>query len=608
MNIQKKNLTYLLSIIFSIFITSYCWELIELPFKKTDIIGEYSSNQHSAYNDIFRYIFFIFLPVLIFLILQIFYKQFLFEEFFDQLNIKENIELVDKNNFLKLIKIFIVFFIFLEFLSIDFDINKLDLHHEGQRLSSAFKSSIDGSLWSGSYVIIGIFHETLSSKLIWELFNHQSIGLIRFADRIYILLCKLLIILIIFRIADFSKLKKIYKESFIIITSLIVTVYLYDYHTKIADVEYLSFRELPVLLISYLFFEIIAKKNSNKLFIVLLGSVSLLSMMWSIDRGIVCNILLGLIAFYFFFTKRNKNLYILFFSIFASWLFTILLIADEFDYFLNNTLLIFNEINYIHGIIHPSPFSIEPQSFRATKIMLAVILCLIISISFFSKKENFSNQFKLSMLFIAITSFLTYGYALGRSDGIHLKQVFGYSILFITIFIIYKFTKVVQDGKIKFINSDKISKFLLFFLTLIIFVPSLNINTQKIIKFKGRFIEYIYLNDGYFLSENIKINLNKVKKVVKNEECIQLFDNDLAYLYLLKKKNCTKYYNAWSVGSTFLQNQLINDLKNTRIIFSSNYNNKTHPTYKLPIASDFINNNYSKIFEYNNKIILSKIN
>jgi hypothetical protein len=54
MNIQKKSLTYLFSIIFSIFITSYCWELIELPFKKTDIIGEYSSNQHSAYNDIFR--------------------------------------------------------------------------------------------------------------------------------------------------------------------------------------------------------------------------------------------------------------------------------------------------------------------------------------------------------------------------------------------------------------------------------------------------------------------------------------------------------------------------------------------------------------------------
>ena len=53
---------------------------------------------------------------------------------------------------------------FLEFLSVSFPVHKLDSFHEGQKLSSAYKSSLDGSLWSGSFVTIGIFFETISNR------------------------------------------------------------------------------------------------------------------------------------------------------------------------------------------------------------------------------------------------------------------------------------------------------------------------------------------------------------------------------------------------------------------------------------------------------------
>ena len=76
----------------------------------------------------------------------------------------------------------------LEFLSLPLTTHKLDIFHAGQRLSSAFKSSIDGSLWSGSYVSVGIIYETLGTKFIWELFDRQTIGSMIFLDLIYMFL------------------------------------------------------------------------------------------------------------------------------------------------------------------------------------------------------------------------------------------------------------------------------------------------------------------------------------------------------------------------------------------------------------------------------------
>ena len=59
------------------------------------------------------------------------------------------------------------------------------------------------------------------------------------------------------------------------------------------------------------------------------------------------------------------------------------LLGNEFNYFLNNTFSLLKEINYIFGEIHVSPFSSEDNSFRASKILVSIILCLVISFNFF---------------------------------------------------------------------------------------------------------------------------------------------------------------------------------------------------------------------------------
>ena len=606
MRIQKKTIFIILITILSIILSSYLWKHITLPYKENGIIGIYSINNYNSNNEILRYLFFILFPVFVYLSLQIYFNKFSYKNLFLRLKINE--EFSNKNfNFLKLTKYFFIFFVLSEFLSAEFTLSKLDLFHEGQRLASAYKSFLDGSLWSGSYVTVGIFYETLSAKFIWQLFNHESIGLMRIADRFYILICKILVILLVYKITIFSNLRFFYKEFFFFLSSLILITYLFDYNTERNDAEYLLFRELPVLLISYFFFEIISKKKSSNLILFFLGSISILSILWSVDRGIVSNILIFLIIFYFIITTQFKNALILSISVLSFWILVFYILGNEFNFFIDNTFSLLSEINYIHGEIHATPLSLEPESIRFSKVLISIIFCLIISLNYFLiDKNNHSIQFKLALLLLAIISFLTYGYNLGRSGGIHLREVFGYSIFFITILVLHNFFHFLSKKDSLQYKSSLPKKFLLIAILSIISFFSLNISIENILDYKVRFVKYINLNDDFYLHKVDKELVKNARQLLNNYDCIQLFTNQAAYLYLFKKKNCTKYYFVWSVGSVAIQNKLIKDLKDTDIILTSEYDDKGHPTYKLPIVSSYINQNFSKIFESNNKRIILK--
>ena len=96
---------------------------------------------------------FIFIPVCIFVGLQFYFKNISLNIFFVQLKVTENIY-YKGSKLLNLTLALLLFLTFLEYFSVPFDLVKLDLFHEGQKLTSAYKSLLDNSLWSGSYVII----------------------------------------------------------------------------------------------------------------------------------------------------------------------------------------------------------------------------------------------------------------------------------------------------------------------------------------------------------------------------------------------------------------------------------------------------------------------
>ena len=75
---------------------------------------------------------------------------------------------------------------------------------------------------------------------------------------------------------------------------------------------------------------------------------------WSVDRGIVCNLML-IVLISFTINKNFKSFLNLSLSIiFTCWYF--ILFYNEFNYFIDNTASILNEMNIIGGIIHPLPF------------------------------------------------------------------------------------------------------------------------------------------------------------------------------------------------------------------------------------------------------------
>ena len=149
-----------------------------------------------------------------------------------------------------------------------------------------------------------------------------------------------------------------------------------------------------------------------------------------------------------------------------------------------------------------------------------------------------------------------------------------------------------------------------------IFMFSLTINPTKILHFNKRFSQYINLEDQFYLHKNDNLFLKDTKDIVKDYNCIQMFTNEIAYLYLLRKKNCTKYYMAsFSIGSPRLQMKMINELNDVDIIITSEYDDRGHPTYKLPLVTEFIKENYVTVFEENfissrrnKRIILKKNN
>ena len=147
----------------------------------------------------------------------------------------------------------------------------------------------------------------------------------------------------------------------------------------------------------------------------MLGLVAVTSMYWSIDRGLVCNLLILSIMFFLILTKRYNDLAILFLSVIFFNLLSFLMLGDEFHYFISNTTSIIKEMGYIHGLIHPEPFSNELNSSRATKTLISIIIILIISLNlFFKENKSFSIEFKTFLLFLSIVSFLSYIYASGK--------------------------------------------------------------------------------------------------------------------------------------------------------------------------------------------------
>ncbi len=589
----KKNLFIYALVFFSIIISIFIWKKLHIPYN-SDIIGEYSIKNYHPLNDVIKYLSFILLPVLAFISAKTFFDKIELFEKLEKIKIKN--EYVNTNKIMRYVLFILSSFLVLEFTSVNFPTDKLDIFHSGQKLYPAFKYDLDQSLWSEIYLISGVFIEVFSTKIAWDIFNVKSIGASRFSDLFLVFVTKISLIFLMYEVSKSNNFNSNVKIIFFLILSYF-SLYLIDYNLNSADL--ISSRDIPILLTLYLFFSLINNSFNRLVLSFLIGLIFLFVFFWGIDRAIVNSALVIFIILNLLLNKYFKELGIILLTAFVSLIFSFFILGVEFKYFMENSFLILNEMTNIHGLIHPTPFSDEPNATRATKTLLATLLTILISLNIIlSKKSNINNNFSIILISFSILSFLTYIYAIGRSDGGHIKQAFGFPITFIfTYLTINLFLFIDKNIKInKFLNFR--AKIPIMFI-IVIFVFSLNLNLKNITSYKFRLNNFIEKEDTFFLTKKDVTFVFEAKKIIHNSNCIQLYTNDSALLYLLKKRSCSKYYWPWSYGTEKTQKEIIQKLKNTQFIISNGNTDSWGIPFKskFRILDPYIKNNFS------NKII-----
>ena len=600
----NKNIYYFLIIIFSLFISYFLWSYIKFPLNNFEIVGNYSQNNYNANNEYIRYFLFILIPSVCFFCSKLYFEKKNISLFFN--NFKSH-EQKKEDTFKFSILFIIIILILLEFLSISFPLNKIDIFHDGQQLSSFYTNKSDGSLWSGSYVVVGVFYEILVSKYLWDIFSINSIGLIKFTNLFYILISKLILVFFILEITKKTNLPTFSKQIFFLIFNLIL-LYFVDYNLNAVHLsgQILSLREIPILLTLILFFNSI---NTNKVHnYILIGIIAVLTFFWSIDRAVVLNFFLVFLLFYLILNKKNIQVFALLMSVLFTWFIIYFVLNDEFNYFVQNTISVIKEHSYINGIIHPTPFSDEKDSARASKHLIAILLTIIISINiFFKEKNKYSYSFRIILFSLSIFSILSYVYALGRSDGPHIKQTLFFPSIFLILFFLNKVFILVSQNNYKF---KKINHSFFYIPIIILYILVINLELNNIRNFKERFIKYVNLEDSNFLNDEDLFFVNKASNLFKEEKCIQLFTNDSALLYLLKKPSCSKFYFVFSIGSIKNQNIFIKELKKANfIVLNGRTDNWVFDLkVKYPNIISFIEKNYEDYKKIGNRLIMIKKN
>tara|TARA_B100001059_G_scaffold160878_1_gene160420 strand:+ start:32 stop:1027 length:996 start_codon:yes stop_codon:yes gene_type:complete len=317
--------------------------------------------------------------------------------------------------------------------------------------------------------------------------------------------------------------------------------------------------------------------------------------MWGVDRSLICNLLIITIILFLLIQNDYRSVVKLVFFVVFFWLSLYFVLGNEFNFFIDNTISVYKEMSYVHGLVHPVPFTNEPNSTRATKTILLITFCLLVSISLiFRSNTKFSNSFKHVILFLALICFGSYLYALGRSDGGHIKGTLGFPLIFMSIYfsysLIFKFSKFFDNLK------DKSKNILLFLIVPVFLFSFISFNINNILNYKDRFKLYSNLKDSFFLSEDESKFVDMIKPTIQNKNCIQLLSNDVAFYYLLKKKSCTKFYLAWSVSPLNKQQKLINELDKTEIIISGGPKDwwDIPLSQKLFLVTEFVDKNYYK--------------
>ena len=249
-------------------------------------------------------------------------------------------------------------------------------------------------------------------------------------------------------------------------------------------------------------------------------------------------------------------------------LFLLILGPTEFIAFIN---ILFNILKFNgmwNGMVHPTPFD-QKNATRATKALILIFLNGIMIIRYiFDKRSKFNIELKNFLVIYYILAFFYYKVGLSRSDGGHI--VIGSSLNYI-LFIFFITHKLIEldSKKLNLVRKLNNKFFGIYILLIIILFSSSNEmkidNLKNIFDYKNKFFNFINLKNEFYLDTNYLEFYKKLKKITKNDSCIQNFNYDPTIYYLLKKPSCTKFYTIFIIATKDDQISFIEELKKSKI-------------------------------------------
>ncbi len=605
---MKKIYPYLF-LIFCIIFSTYIWDFIKIPYNDLNTIyGEFLLKRYNPINEVLRFLVFIFFPLIIFLILILnqenYYNlKFRSNNFFLK---KDDYLLFEKSN-LNIISFTFIVLIFVDFFSLEFNkfTNTIDTLHDGVFLVAPLNYLFSGKLWLATMYDYGVISNNIG-LITNKLFNHYTIGSIRFFNLLLILLNKIILVFICKKITETLKFNQTIKcIFFVFIVFLSITLA----HYENSGVSPFPPRSFLFLLFLLLIFEIFTTKSNIEFKLIILGFFSLISLLWFVDIGVYTNTILLILFFYFIFENKLKNIFLVLTGALISWsLFFLVIPLSEINEFFFQIKFLISTKDYIIGIEYPKPFS--EGSTRFTRTLLMVILSGIFTINLlFSKKINFSYESKIIILLLFISSIIFFKTALGRSDTPHIKYSSGlyiFIIYFTLIFLSFTFVEKKEFFKkiINFIRKKNyvvlISIFVLIFISI---MTSSHKSIKNLFNVEKNIKNLVKADNEKFLSAKKIDFINKFRILSKNDTCTQVFTGDISITYLLGKPSCTQFFVPSHIIAGWTEARFISQLKDKSpqfIVYSSS-NNWLIDRRNMKNADEFIKKNYfffKKIYDW----------
>ena len=129
------------------------------------------------------------------------------------------------------------------------------------------------------------------------------------------------------------------------------------------------------------------------------------------------------------------------------------------------------------------------------------------------------NSFKLILLLFLIESITFYKIGLTRSDGGHIKQGSSLATFQLILVLLYILFLKIENNHIFLANKKILSICAILFFVVFIFDNFKTYQFKNLLSFKDRLEKYVKTDDYTYLNNSEKILIEKLKLLLKNENC-----------------------------------------------------------------------------------------